>query len=110
MSEGDPEDPASPLDDLGARIADQRRARAQADQARNDGAAKGGQMGAALRAGTDMVAGVLVGALLGWGADRLFGTSPLFLMLFLLLGTAGGILNAMRSARRMSNDDRDETP
>ncbi len=52
----------------------------------------------ALRLGADFVAGVLLGAALGWGVDRLFGTGPWGLMVFLLLGFAAGTLTALRSA------------
>jgi len=44
------------------------------------------------------VAGVLVGAVLGWLIDRWLGTSPWGLMLLLLLGFAAGVLNVMRAA------------
>jgi ATP synthase protein I len=52
----------------------------------------------ALRLGADFVAGVILGAALGWGADRLFGTAPWGLVVFLLLGFAAGTLTALRSA------------
>jgi ATP synthase protein I len=55
-------------------------------------------MALALKLGADFVAGVLVGAALGWGFDRLFGTSPWGLTVFLLLGFAAGVLSVMRSA------------
>jgi ATP synthase protein I len=55
-------------------------------------------MGLALRLGADFVAGVVVGAALGWGIDRLFGTSPWGLIVFLLLGFAAGVLSVMRTA------------
>ena len=52
----------------------------------------------AMRLAADFVAGVVLGAALGWGFDRLFGTSPWGLAGFLLLGFAAGILAVMRSA------------
>ena len=52
----------------------------------------------ALRLGADFVAGVILGAALGWGFDRLFGTGPWGLVVFLLLGFAAGTLTALRSA------------
>ncbi len=52
----------------------------------------------ALRLGADFVAGVVLGAALGWGVDRLFGTGPWGLTVFLLLGFAAGILTVLRSA------------
>jgi ATP synthase protein I len=54
--------------------------------------------GLAMRLGADFVAGVVVGAAIGWGVDRLFGTSPWGLIVFLLLGFVAGILSVLRSA------------
>jgi ATP synthase protein I len=50
------------------------------------------------RLSTELVAGVLVGAGLGWLLDRWLGTTPWGLIVFLLLGFAAGILNVMRAA------------
>ena len=50
------------------------------------------------RLSTELVAGVLVGAGLGWLLDRWLGTTPWGLMVFLLLGFAAGVLNVMRAA------------
>jgi ATP synthase protein I len=54
--------------------------------------------GMAMRLGADFVAGVIVGAAIGWGVDRFFGTSPWGLMVFLLLGFGAGLLSVLRSA------------
>jgi ATP synthase protein I len=65
----------------------------EADQsATASGYAKG------FRLSSELVAGVLVGAGLGWLIDHWFRTSPWGLMIFLLLGFAAGVLNVMRSA------------
>ena len=50
------------------------------------------------RLSSELVAGVVVGAGLGWLIDRWLGISPWGLMIFLLLGFAAGVLNVMRSA------------
>ena len=49
---------------------------------------------------SEFVAGVLVGSLVGFGLDKLLGTLPLFLIIFLLVGFGAGILNMSRAANR----------
>ena len=79
-----------------------------------DSAATG--YGAGLRLASEFVAGVLVGAAIGWAVDRFAGTSPWGLIGFLLLGFAAGVLNAIRAAGRTSQpvagtaERGDETP
>ena len=50
------------------------------------------------RLSSELVAGVVVGAGLGWLIDRVLGVAPWGLIVFLLLGFAAGVLNVMRSA------------
>jgi ATP synthase protein I len=50
------------------------------------------------RLSSEFVAGVIVGAGIGWLIDRALGISPWGLTAFLLLGFAAGVLNVMRSA------------
>ncbi len=50
------------------------------------------------RLSSELVAGVLVGAAIGWLLDRWLGISPWGLIVFLLLGFAAGVLNVMRAA------------
>jgi ATP synthase protein I len=64
--------------------------------------AKASAMAVGLRLSTELVAGVLVGALLGWGFDRFLSTSPWGLIVFLLLGFTAGVMNVMRSAGAMA--------
>ncbi len=68
-------------------------------------------MGAILgRVATELVAGVLVGAFIGWVLDRWLETSPLFLVLMFFLGAAAGMLNVWRmvSGRGMATGYFDE--
>jgi ATP synthase protein I len=64
--------------------------------------ARASAMAVGLRLSSELVAGVLVGAALGWGFDRLLSTSPWGLIVFLLLGFTAGVINVMRSAGVMS--------
>ncbi|BCH26226.1 ATP synthase protein I [Mesorhizobium sp. L-8-10] len=54
--------------------------------------------GQALKLSSEFIAGIVVGAGLGWFIDRLAGTSPWGLIAFLLLGFGAGVLNVLRSA------------
>jgi len=55
-------------------------------------------MALGFRLSSELVAGVLVGALMGWGFDRLLSTSPFELIVFVLVGFVAGVLNVIRSA------------
>ncbi len=85
------------LRDLDRRL-DARRATEKKPSSVDDGPEKKTGYAQALRLGADFVAGIILGAALGWGVDRLFGTAPWGLTVFLLLGFAAGILTVMRSA------------
>jgi ATP synthase protein I len=50
---------------------------------------------------TELVAGIFIGFGIGYGLDVLFGTMPVFLMLFVLLGFAAGVRSMMRSAKEL---------
>ena len=48
---------------------------------------------------TELVAGLLIGFCIGYGLDILFGTLPVFLVLFVMLGFAAGVKTMLRSAQ-----------
>ena len=50
------------------------------------------------RLSTELVAGVLVGAFIGWALDKWLGISPWGMIVFLLLGFAAGVFNVIRAA------------
>jgi ATP synthase protein I len=51
-----------------------------------------------MRLSAEFVAGILVGAAIGWLMDRWLGTSPWGMIVLLLFGFAAGVLNMMRAA------------
>jgi ATP synthase protein I len=53
----------------------------------------------AARLSSEFVGGILVGGGLGWLIDHFLGTSPLGMMVFLLLGFAAGVVNVIRAAK-----------
>jgi ATP synthase protein I len=68
---------------------------AEANDAKSRGASGYGQ---AMKLSSEFIAGIVVGAGLGWIIDRVAGTSPWGLIIFLLLGFGAGVLNVLRAA------------
>ncbi|WP_061022733.1 AtpZ/AtpI family protein [Bradyrhizobium sp. CCH5-F6] len=63
-----------------------------------DGAARASAMALGFRLSSELIAGVAVGAGIGWGFDRLLSTSPFGFIVFLLLGFVAGVVNVVRTA------------
>ena len=85
------------LQRLGEGLARQRATETSNDASENRAATASGYA-KGFRLSSELVAGVIVGAGLGWLVDRWFGITPWGLIIFLLLGFAAGVLNVMRSA------------
>ena len=64
--------------------------------------AKSSAFGLAMRITTDLMSGVIIGGIMGWSFDKLFGTSPWLLIVFFILGVAAGISNVIRTANKMN--------
>jgi len=56
----------------------------------------------------ELVAGLAIGFGIGYGLDSLFGTLPIFLVLFTLLGFAAGVKTMLHSAAEMQKAQRGE--
>lgn len=91
MADTDP--PEDALSDLRRRV-DAARGRDGLQSARPQGPAS-----LALRFGGEFGAAIIVGALLGYGVDYLFPTSPWGLVAGFVLGFAAGVVNVVRVAQ-----------
>ena len=85
------------LSRLDARIAAVKKAKAPPERATQTNAAGGAEL--AWRMVIELVAGIGIGFGIGYGLDMLFGTIPILLVIFTLLGFAAGVQTMMRSAR-----------
>lgn len=94
------EDRPPSLEDFDARLrqAQGRRDRRVRRDNRADGRTNRGEgIGLALRVGTELVAGVAVGAGIGWLLDYWLGTKPWLMIVFFILGSAAGMINVFRT-------------
>ena len=97
----DPDRPPE-LDKLDARLRAARRIRDEAERPKGLGIEQGSRYGVAWRLAVDMVAGLVVGAGMGWLLDKLFGTSPVLLVVFFFLGAGAGLRGAWRAAKEIN--------
>ena len=65
----------------------------------------GSFMGSAFKLGTELVAAVVVGTIIGFILDSWFDTKPWLIIIFFFLGAAAGMLNVIRTANRMQKED-----
>ena len=87
------------LDHRLSEIRDSRKIRTdQPGTESGDRAARASAMALGFRLSSELVAGVVVGAAIGWGFDRLLSTSPFGFIVFLLLGFVAGVVNVVRTA------------
>ena len=74
-------------------------------QLNNDNEKRGSFMGSAFKLGTELVAAVVVGTIIGFILDTLFDTKPWLIIIFFFLGAAACMLNVIRAANRMQKED-----
>ena len=70
----------------------------------NNGGRNAASMGKALKISTELVAAVFVGSTMGFLLDNWFGTKPMLIICFFIMGVSAGILNVFRSAKRMNKN------
>ena len=66
---------------------------------------RGSFMGNAFKLGTELVAAVAVGTIIGFILDSWFDTKPWLIIIFFFLGAAAGMLNVIRAAKQMQKED-----
>ena len=74
-------------------------------QINQDNEKRGSFMGNAFKLGTELVAAVGVGTIIGFILDSWFDTKPWLIIIFFFLGAAAGMLNVIRTANRMQKED-----
>ncbi len=99
-AKGSDADLARRLERLSRAIDAEKREHAEAEEPKRAGNT---DFAYAFRLASEFVAGILVGIALGWGLDRLAGTSPWGLIGFLLLGFVAGVFNVVRASARISS-------
>ncbi len=86
------------LDDLGRKIEAARGPTTESKPAQSSGS-----VGIAYRLASELIAGLLLGVILGWGFDRFFGTRPWGTLFFLVLGLAAAMINVIRTAQKLNS-------
>ena len=61
-------------------------------------------LGSAFKLSTEMVASVFVGATIGFILDNWFDTKPILTICFFIIGVVSGILNVIKSAKKMQKN------
>ena len=61
-------------------------------------------IGQAFKLSTELVAAVLVGTIIGFILDNWFDSKPWLTILFFFIGVSAGILNVIRSAKKMQKN------
>ena len=74
-------------------------------QLSDDSEKRGSFMGNAFKLGTELVAAVAVGTIIGFILDSWFDTKPWLIIIFFFLGAAAGILNVIKAANKMQSKD-----
>ena len=62
-------------------------------------------MGSAFKIGTDLVAAVGVGTIIGFILDSWFDTKPWLIIIFFFIGSAAGMLNVIRAAKKLQEEN-----
>ena len=71
---------------------------------KKDNGSNAASFGKALKISTELVAAVAVGSILGFILDNWFDTKPLLTIIFFIMGVAAGIINVIKTAKKMQKN------
>jgi ATP synthase protein I len=86
----------SDLEDLGRKLEQASKTDTHKQDAEN--------VSVGMKAGTELVGCIIVGAALGWGLDTWLGIKPFGLIFMLLLGVTAGFVNVWRITQNMGSN------
>jgi ATP synthase protein I len=86
----------SDLEDLGRKLDEASKADTRQKEAES--------VSVGMKAGTELVGCIIVGAALGWGLDTWLGIKPFGLISMLLLGVMAGFVNVWRITQNMGSN------
>ena len=91
------------LDNLEARLARFRATEKTEKDIEAEQAREAENMSLGMRAGTELIACLIGGVVIGWFLDKWLGTLPLFLIIFTLSGIGAGFMNVYRITQNMGS-------
>lgn len=105
MREGEPKPDHSDFDVRlkAAKTAFEERGSGRSTSTKSAGPGKMEGLSYALRIGTELVAAIGIGLGIGYGLDSVLNTKPAFMIVFLMLGGAAGVLNVYKRAVGMDD-------
>lgn len=89
------------LDDVSARLQAMQNARAEKEELETEKNESAQGVGVGFRIGIELVAGVLVGAGLGWLIDEKLNTKPIFMLALIAVGFAASVLSVIRILKNL---------
>ena len=89
-------------DDLKTRLKNAKSKYKNKNQSNNDN--EKSSFGKAFQLSTELVSAVLVATIIGFILDNWFDTKPWLIIIFFFIGVAAGIMNVIKSAKKMQKD------
>jgi ATP synthase protein I len=91
------------IEDVSARLKAMQDAVADKKETERETGESAQGLGVGFRIGIELVAGVLVGAGLGWFIDSKFDTKPIFMLALIAVGFAASMMNVLRVLKNLDD-------